>query len=87
MRHDTDAVTQAITTLREVHDRFNLSPAMDESLFTEWRDTLPELTTVEVAELTHLKDHYLYYMEDGEISEGTANIIRVQRTLLGCHRC
>lgn len=77
----TIAVTQAITTLREAHSRFNLSRATDESFFTEWRDNLPELTAAEVAELDHLKDRYLYYMEDGEISEGTANIIMVSPLL------
>jgi hypothetical protein len=35
----------------------------------------------EVAELNHLKDRYLYYLEDGEISEGTANIIMVSPLL------
>ncbi|MEM1308767.1 MAG: type I restriction endonuclease subunit R [Cyanobacteria bacterium P01_H01_bin.153] len=77
----TIAVTQAITTLREAHDRFNLSRATDEAFFSEWRDSLPELTAAEVAVLNHLKDRYLYYLEDGEISEGTANIIMVSPLL------
>jgi hypothetical protein len=77
----TIAVTQAITTLREAHERFHLSPATDESFFDEWREPLPALTAAEVAELTHLKNRYLYYMEDGEISEGTANIIMVSPLL------
>ncbi|ASC72603.1 hypothetical protein XM38_035610 [Halomicronema hongdechloris C2206] len=77
----TIAVTQAITTLREAHERFNLSRATDEPFCAEWRDTLPQLTAVEVAELDHLRDRYLYYLEDGEISEGTANIIMVSPLL------
>jgi len=77
----TIADTQAITTLREAHDRFNLSRATDEAFFTEWRDPLPELTAAAGDELNHLKDRYLYYLEDGEISEGTANIIMVSPLL------
>jgi hypothetical protein len=77
----TIAVTQAISTLREAHERFHLSQVTDESFFDEWRAPLPDLTTAEVAELTRLKNRYLYYMEDGEISEGTANIILVSPLL------
>lgn len=71
----TIAVTKAVTTLREAHERLNLSQTSDAQFFTEWCDPLPELTAAEVSDLEHLKDRYLYYMEDGEISEGTANII------------
>ncbi|MFE4108471.1 type I restriction endonuclease subunit R [Almyronema epifaneia] len=77
----TIAVTQAITSLNEAHDRLHLGQATDEAFFTEWQDGLPELTAAEVAELTHLKDRYLYYVETGEISEGTANIIMVSPLL------
>lgn len=77
----TIAVTKAVTTLREAHERFNLSRASDEQFFTEWHSSLPELTPTEIAELEHLKNRYLYYMEDGEISEGTANIIMLSPLL------
>lgn len=77
----TLAVTKAITTLREAHERFGLSQVADESFFTEWRNLLPALSAAEIAELEHLKRRYLYYMEDGEISEGTANIIMVSPLL------
>ena len=77
----TIAVTKAVTTLREAHERFNLSRAESSQFFTEWRNPTPALTTAEIAELEHLKNRYLYYMEDGEISEGTANIIMVSPLL------
>lgn len=77
----TIAATQAITTLREAHERFHLSRVTDEPFFNEWRESLPVLTTAEVAELTHLKNRYLYYMEEGEISEGTANVIMISPLL------
>ena len=73
----TVAVTQAITTLREAHDRLHLTRVTDEAFFTEWRGDLPELIPSEMAALEHLKDRYLDYLEEGEISEGTANIIMI----------
>ncbi|MEM8643153.1 MAG: type I restriction endonuclease subunit R [Cyanobacteria bacterium P01_G01_bin.54] len=77
----TIAVTKAVTTLREANERLNLSQTSDTQFFTEWCDPLPELTAAEVSDLEHLKDRYLYYMEDGEISEGTANIIMLSPLL------
>lgn len=75
------AVTQAMSSLREAHQLFNLSRDPSEEFFSEWQLPLPELSEPELAELEHLKHRYLYYMEDGEISEGTANIIMVSPLL------
>ncbi|MGB3491346.1 MAG: hypothetical protein WBA57_01365 [Elainellaceae cyanobacterium] len=77
----TLAVTQAMSSLREAHQLFNLSRDTSEEFFSEWQLPLPELSETELAELEHLKHRYLYYMEDGEISEGTANIIMVSPLL------
>lgn len=79
----TIAVTQAVTSLREAHAQFSLSRTTEDTFFTEWQVPLPVLTPTEVTELEHLKDRYLYYMEAGEISEGTANIIMLS-PLLNC---
>ena len=76
----TIAVTQAVRTLREAHERFDLHKAND-SFFTEWRGALPDLTNLEQEALAHLKERYLYYLEDGEISEGTANFIMLSPLL------
>ena len=70
----TIAVTQAIRTIREARELLNLSQ-VDASFFLEWQRSLPDLTASESAELARLKERYLYYLEDGEISEGTANFI------------
>lgn len=45
--------------------------------FTEWQTQLPALRPEEAAELEHLSDRYLRYIEAGEISEGTLNLIIV----------
>jgi hypothetical protein len=71
----TLAVTEAVTSLRNAHELLNLARSPDPDFFTEWRDTLPELTPTEVNAIAHLTDRYLQYLEEGEISEGTANII------------
>lgn len=83
----TIAVTQAITTLREAHERFNLCRVTNEHFFLEWQDNLPELTTQEITTLTQLKNRYLYYLEEGEISEGTANIIMISPLLNALGLC
>ena len=82
----TIAVTQAIKTLRDAHQRLNLHKA-DASFFTEWQNDLPELTDSETAELTRLKSRYLYYLEEGEISEGTANFIMLSPLLNALGLC
>jgi len=82
----TTAVTQAVKTLKEAHDLFNLRKA-DATFFTEWQGDLPELSNSEKAALTHLKNRYLYYLENGEISEGTANFIMLSPLLNALGLC
>ena len=82
----TLAVTQAIKTLRDAQERFNLRKAEAE-FFSEWQAPLPALSTSEQSELEHLKNRYLYYLEEGEISEGTANIIMVSPLLNALGLC
>ncbi len=77
----TIAVTEAVTSLRNAHELLNLARSPDPDFFTEWRDTLPDLTATEVNAIAHLKDRYLHYLAEGEISEGTANIIMVSPLL------
>lgn len=78
---ETIAVTQAITKLNDIHDKFNLIPATDPQFFTEWMEDLPDITDGEKANLDRLKNRYLYYVADGVISEGTVNIIMLSPLL------
>ena len=78
---ETIAVTQAITKLNDIHDKFNLIPATEPQFFTEWMDELPDITDGEKANLDRLKNRYLYYVADGGISEGTVNIIMLSPLL------
>lgn len=82
----TIAVTQAVKTLAEAHKLFDLQRA-DAAFFTEWQGDLPELSTAEKAELAALKARYLYYLESGEISEGTVNFIMLSPLLNALGLC
>lgn len=75
------AITEAIISLNEAHNQFNLSRTSDPQFFTEWFEKLPELTEEEKESLNHLKNRYFYYAADGAITEGTINIIMVSPLL------
>lgn len=81
MTIETLAITDAITKLSDIRDRFHLVQELSPDFFPESSQNLPELTPAEQVELEHLKDRYLYYVEDGEISEGTVNIIMISPLL------
>jgi hypothetical protein len=77
----TLGITKAIINLNEAHDRFNLSQTADTQFFTEWFEDLPEITDSEKEFLNRLKNRYLYYAADGEITEGTIDRIMVSPLL------
>lgn len=77
----TLAITQAITKYQDLADRFQLSRTDDPEFFGEWQQNLPELSDRQKLELERLKRRYLNYIEDGEISEGTVNIIMLASLL------
>lgn len=78
---ETVGITKAITNLNEAHDKLNLSQTADLQFFTEWFEDLPEITDSEKELLNRLKNQYLYYAADGEISENTINRIMVSPLL------
>lgn len=77
----TVAITEAIISLNEAHNQFNLIRSSDPQFFTEWFEELPELTEAEKQSLNRLKNRYFYYAADGAITEGTINIIMVSPLL------
>lgn len=77
----TVGITKAITNLNEAHDKFSLSQTADTQFFTEWFEDLPEITDSEKEFLNRLKNRYLYYAADGEITEGTIDRIMVSPLL------
>lgn len=77
----TVGITKAITNLNEAHSKFSLSPTSDLQFFTEWFEDLPEVSDRQKESLNRLKNRYLYYAADGEITEGTIDRIMVSPLL------
>lgn len=75
------AITEAILTLNDVQEKFNLSQTTDFQFFPEWFEGLPELTDTEKESLNRLKNRFLYYVANGAITEGTINLIMVSPLL------
>jgi predicted ATPase len=71
----TLAIAKAITKYQDLTDCFQLTRTDDPEFFWEWQKNLPELSNRQKIQLERLKRCYLNYIEDGEISEGTVNII------------
>jgi len=69
------AIAKAILNLRDVEAKLNLRRSADLHFFFEWQGTLPELTPSEKKSLERLATRYLHYLEEGEVNEGTLNII------------
>ncbi len=83
----TRGISQAITSLNEVHLKFNLTRNQHPDFFREWVDKLPEITNQEKEKLDALKERYLYYASDNSITEGTLNIIMVSPLLEMANLC
>lgn len=77
----TVAITEAILTLNDVQEKFNLSQTTNFQFFPEWIEGLPELTDTEKESLTRLKKRFLYYVANGAVTEGTINLIMVSPLL------
>jgi hypothetical protein len=61
------AITEAITTLAEVEQRFYLTRTEDEKFFLEWNTDLPNLTDAETSGLADLRRRYLYQRSLGHL--------------------
>lgn len=77
----TLAVTEVITSINEAQSRFNLSRTTDLQFFSEWQETLPELTQAEREALDRVKNSYLYNSADGAMTEATVNLLLVSPLL------
>ena len=69
------AITDAVTTLAEAEQRFQLTRTEDETFFPEWQTDLPVLTATEKAGLTELRRRYLYQRSQGQLLEGTVTLL------------
>lgn len=71
----TTAIAKAILSFRDVETKLDLRRSSDPHFFSEWQESQVELTTLEKEALERLAARYLRYLEQGEVSEGTMNII------------
>lgn len=77
----TIAISDAILSLNDVHEKFHLSRTLDPQFFPEWVGNLPDLTDTQKASLNRLKTRFLNYVADGAITEGTINLIIISPLL------
>lgn len=77
----TLAISQAITTIAQLRQKFQLVPASDPQFFTEWCGDLPELTAEEKAYLNGVHHRFLRHREAGDLAEGAANMLLVSPLL------
>lgn len=81
------AISQGITSLTELHLKFNLTRNQRVNFFREWTDNLPNINDREKQVLDGLKERYLYYAADNSITEGTLNIIMISPLLELANLC
>ncbi|NJM58572.1 MAG: type I restriction endonuclease subunit R [Synechococcales cyanobacterium RU_4_20] len=82
------AVTKAILSYRDVEAQFDLERSSDPAFFPEWQSAaLPQLLAAESHTLNRLQQRYLRYLEAGEVSEGTLNLIMLAPLLDGLGLC
>lgn len=61
------AITEAITTLAEAHQQFNLLPTEDETFFSEWQEKSSEISIAEKIALDQLHRRYLYQRYESQL--------------------
>jgi Type I restriction enzyme R protein N terminus (HSDR_N) len=69
------AVTEAFKSLADVESRLGLTRSEDKTFFTEWRESLPDLSGVEQDRLTILRQRLLYHRADGDLLEGSVMLL------------
>jgi hypothetical protein len=69
------AVTEAFKSLADVESRLGLTRSEDKTFFTEWRESLPNLSAVEQDRLTILRQRLLYHRADGDLLEGSGMLL------------
>ncbi len=71
----TIAVTEAITTIAEAENLFDLSRTEEEAFFPEWQTGLSDLSSTEQANLDELRARYIYQRSEGQLLDGTVTLL------------
>jgi hypothetical protein len=75
------AITDAMTTIAEAERRLGLVRVEDETFFSEWQGTLPELAAADMTALSEVRRRYLYQRTVGQLLEGTVMLLLVSPLL------
>ena len=75
------AITDAIYSLNDLCDRFNLRQTNCDRFFSEWQEDLPILNELEKVGVARLKQRYDYQRLDGLLLEGTIQVTVVSPLL------
>ncbi|MCU0568265.1 MAG: type I restriction endonuclease subunit R [Oculatellaceae cyanobacterium Prado106] len=73
--------SKRIFSMGQLKQRFLLEQAQTDQFFTEWHENLPELTEAERVALDKIYPRYLRHREQGELSEGTIQLLLVSPLL------
>ena len=77
----TLAIEKNITTLNQLQDKFNLRRTDNDQFFTEWFESLTELTEKEKQTLDGIKQQYFYQRADGPLGEGAVKMVILSKLL------
>ncbi|MGB5917044.1 MAG: type I restriction endonuclease subunit R [Phormidesmis sp.] len=69
------AISESITTFRQVEQKLGLSLSDEPDFFLEWNATLPDLTAAERSRLDAVRKNYLYQISDGALLEETIKLV------------
>lgn len=69
------AISESITTFRQVQQKLGLSLSDEPDFFLEWNEDLPNLTAVERSRLDEVRKNYLYQISDGTLLEETIKLV------------
>lgn len=69
------AISEHITTFRQVEQKLGLLLSDEPNFFVEWREALPDLTVTERSRLDAVRKNYLYQISDGALLEETIKLV------------
>lgn len=72
---NTLAISEDITTLRQVEEKLGLRLSDDRQFFTEWLAEFPALMEAEIGRLNQVRENYLYQVSDGVLLEETIKMV------------
>lgn len=69
------AISEEITTFRQVEEKLGLILSKDPNFFSEWMSDLPSLNDVVETRLEQIRQNYLYQISDGILLEETIKMV------------